>query len=86
MAPSLRHPRGSLESFVERTAPEVVPATDWFDSPPEPAVQTVTIRFTGHRLSGGGPPKQGDEFSHDETIKGVVAGSGPVVVTVKFAT
>ena len=28
--------------------------------------------------------KQGDEFSHDETIDGIVAGSGPVAVTVKI--
>lgn len=75
---------GAVQSFVERVAPEVVGVTYWFDPPQEPAVHSVTLRFVGRRLNVTGSQKQGDQFSHDETIGGIVSGSGPVAVTVKI--
>jgi phosphatidylglycerol:prolipoprotein diacylglycerol transferase len=64
--------------------PEVVGVTYSFDPPPEWTAQSVTVRFIGERLKGTESPKQGDEFSHDETINGIVTGSGPVAVTAKI--
>jgi phosphatidylglycerol:prolipoprotein diacylglycerol transferase len=75
---------GLLQSFIQSAAPEVVAATYWFDPPPEPTAQSVTLRFTGRRLAATGRPKAGDEFSHDEALTGIVAGSGPIAVTVKI--
>ena len=75
---------GALQSFVERTAPEVVAVTYWFNPPAESTIHSVTIKFVGRRLNVTGLRKHGDEFSHDETIDGIVAGSGPVAVTVKI--
>ena len=75
---------GALQGFVERTAPEVVAVTYWFDPPAESAIHSATIQFVGRRLNVTGLRKQGDEFSHDEAIDGIVAGSGPVAVTVKI--
>jgi len=75
---------GALQGFVERTAPEVVAVTYWFDPPAESAIHSATIQFVGRRLNVTGLRKQGDEFSHDEVIDGIVAGSGPVAVTVKI--
>jgi len=75
---------GVLQNFVARSSPEVVGATYWFEPPPELASQSVTIRFIGRRLDATGSRKQGDDFTHDETIDGIVGGSGPVAVTVKI--
>lgn len=77
-------PPGLLQNFVERSAPEVVAFTYWFNPLPEPAIQSVTIRFTGWRLDESRSAKPGDEFSHDEKIDGILAGSGPIAVTVKI--
>ena len=75
---------GVLQSFVARSAPEVVGVTYWFEPPPELVSQSVTVRFIGRRLEATGSRKQGDDFTHDETIDGIVGGSGPVAVTVKI--
>jgi phosphatidylglycerol:prolipoprotein diacylglycerol transferase len=71
-------------TFVDRLAPEVVGLTYWFDPPAEVPSQTVTMRFTGRRLDRSGRPKAGDVFTIDETIDGVVAGCGPVAVTMRI--
>jgi phosphatidylglycerol:prolipoprotein diacylglycerol transferase len=58
--------------------------TYWFDPPAEVPSQSVTMRFTGRRLDRSGRPKAGDVFTIDETIDGVVAGCGPVAVTMRI--
>ena len=75
---------GVVESFVQRTAPEVVAVTYWFDPPAETTTHSATIRFVGRRLNVIGLRQQGDDFSHDEMIDGFVGGSGPIAVTVKI--
>lgn len=72
-----------LSTFLERHAPEVVAATYWFDPPAEPPLQSVTIRFTGRRVDLQRKPGPGDSFVYDETLAHVVAGSGPIALTVK---
>lgn len=74
---------GPLDSYVKRIAPEVVAVTYWFDPLPTPPVQSFTVRVTGRRVDVVGRPAPGDAFTHDEPCTGVVAGSGPVAVTVK---
>lgn len=74
---------GALQAYLARVSPEVVAMTYWFDPAPEPPRQSVTIRFSGRRL-GVSRPQSGDQFVHDETMNDVVAGSGPVAVTVKI--
>lgn len=73
--------RGRLESLLERSAPEVVTASCWFEPPPQPPRQSVTIQFSGRRLEATGRPTAGDRFVHHEVVDGVVAGAGPVAVT-----
>ena len=70
---------GRLDAYLERVAPDVVGVTYWFDPPPE--ARSVTIRLAGRRLDVGGRPGQRDQFVHEETVEGVVAGSGPIAVT-----
>lgn len=74
---------GPLEGFVDRNAPEVVGATYWFQPPPEWVEESVTIRFSGHRLDVTGRRAAGDAFTHEAVVDRVSGGGGPVSVTVK---
>ncbi|MFP5343962.1 MAG: prolipoprotein diacylglyceryl transferase family protein [Candidatus Limnocylindria bacterium] len=42
---------------------------------------TATIRVRGKRIGAGSRPNPRDTFSHDEIVRGVVPGAGPVAVT-----
>jgi phosphatidylglycerol---prolipoprotein diacylglyceryl transferase len=42
---------------------------------------TATIYFSGKRTEVSGKPKPGDSFSQEETVEGIVPGSGPVAIT-----
>ena len=68
-----------IEGYVARNAPHVVPVTYWFDPP----AAEVTVRFSGRRIGVSGRPGPGDVFQHEERVRGVPAGSGPVSVTAK---
>lgn len=83
-APPPPPPAGAVEAFVARNAPEVVGVTYWFDPPPQPSVQAVTLRLVGRRLDLGGESGPRDRFVHEETWTDVLAGSGPVAVTTKI--
>lgn len=56
---------------------QVLTATCWLDpgsaGPPGP----VTVRFTGRRTGITGTPGRGDRFEHEETVDGILRGSGP---------
>ncbi|MES2211062.1 MAG: prolipoprotein diacylglyceryl transferase family protein [Chloroflexota bacterium] len=57
-------------------------ATHWFDSGDtggEP--YSVTVRFTGRRVGAHSTPRAGELFTQDETIDGIVPGTGPVSIT-----
>lgn len=60
---------------------EVVTATYWFDPGSSGKPFSATIRFSGYRLGVTGKPEATDSFRQDETIHGIVPGSGPVSVT-----
>lgn len=75
---------GSMEAYLERLAPEVVGTTYWFDPGPTPASDSVTIRFSGQLVGASPPLAAGEQFVHDQTVTGVVGGSGPIAVTVKI--
>lgn len=62
---------------------EIVAVTYAFTPAPEPAVQAVRIRLSGHRQGVSGRPRSGDRFTAEETVEDVVAGSGPVAVTAR---
>lgn len=58
--------------------------TYWFVPPDRPQRQTVTIRFTGHRVDVVGRAGPRDQFVRDMTVADIVACSGPVSVTAKI--
>lgn len=68
-------------SWAARVLQEILTATYWLD-PAEPgAPYSAIIRFSGRRTGLTGKPQAGDRFSQEETVDGIVAGSGPVSVT-----
>jgi len=62
---------------------EALTATHWFDSGDAGEPYTATVRFRGTRIGGGRRPAAHDSFVKDETVDGVVPGSGPVSVTTR---
>lgn len=70
--------RGAAQGAVET---EALCVTHWFDSEPDGEPYAATIRFTGHRIGVRGKPGPRDAFVQNETVEGVVPGSGPVSIT-----
>jgi phosphatidylglycerol:prolipoprotein diacylglycerol transferase len=88
LAPTAQPPGGAGKSTPNQAAgaesdePQALVATHWFDSGDaagEP--YSVTVRFSGRRLGTRGNPRAGDTFVKDETIDGIVPGTGPVSIT-----
>ena len=75
---------GPIEAYLARVAPLVVPVTYWFHPATDPPAEQVTIRFTGRRLGVEGRLGAEDQFVHDDTLTGLVPGSGPVAFTAKI--
>ncbi len=75
---------GGLDAYLERVAPETVAVTYWVDLPADarPADQLV-LRLAGRRTGPSQEATGPDRFEHEETVDGLVAGSGPVAVTTK---
>jgi len=68
--------------------PQALVATYWFDSGVGGASThrgdepfSVTVRFTGRRAGAGGNARPGETFVKDETIDGIIPGTGPVSIT-----
>ena len=66
---------------VEAVEPEALVVTYWFDSGEEGEPFDAIVRLTGRRMGAPGAPRAGDSFSKDETVEGVVPGTGPVSIT-----
>ncbi len=69
---------GAASGAVE---PEALVVTHWVDSGEDGEPYSATIRLTGRRVGIRGTPKPGDTFVKEETIDGIVPGSGPVSIT-----
>ncbi len=52
-----------------------------FEAEPDGEPYSATVRFTGRRIGVRGLPRASDSFERDETIDGIVPGSGPVAIT-----
>ncbi|MBF8290082.1 MAG: Phosphatidylglycerol--prolipoprotein diacylglyceryl transferase [Chloroflexi bacterium] len=69
-----------LAKGPEAAEPQAVVGSFWFDSGQGSASYTATVRFTGRRVGSRGHVSR-DTFVQDETIEGVVPGTGPVSIT-----
>jgi phosphatidylglycerol:prolipoprotein diacylglycerol transferase len=76
-------PQHAVKSHVTvaspATEPEALVVTRWFDPGADGDPYSATVRFIGRRLGVPGNPKR-DTFVHEETIEGVVPGSGPLSI------
>jgi hypothetical protein len=55
--------------------------TYWLDPGEHGGPFSATIYFSGRRAGVTGKPRSGDTFSQEETVEGIVPGSGPVAIT-----
>lgn len=72
---------GTQRSATEAPEPEALVATFSFDSGDEGEPYDAMVRLTGRRVGVTGIPRASDSFSQDETIEGVIPGTGPVSLT-----
>lgn len=72
---------GARPTATDAAEPEALVATFSFDSGDEGEPYDAVVRLTGRRVGVTGIPRAGDSFSQDETIEGVIPGTGPVSLT-----
>lgn len=73
-------PAADIQS-AEEAEPEALVVTLWFDPGDDGAPYDATVRLSGRRVGVRGTPRAGDSFTKDESIQGVVPGTGPVSIT-----
>ena len=75
-------PSDQSRGWTERATQEVLTPTYWFDpgdARGEP--YSISVSFSGRRVGTTGKAGPGDEFAMEQTVEGIVPGSGPVAVT-----
>jgi phosphatidylglycerol---prolipoprotein diacylglyceryl transferase len=70
-----------LPGWAAKAVEELLIVTYWLDPGEQGDPFSTTVRFSGRRADVTGKPQPGDTFSQDETVEGIVPGSGPVAVT-----
>jgi phosphatidylglycerol:prolipoprotein diacylglycerol transferase len=66
---------------ADAVASEALSVTHWFEAAKEGEPYSVTVRFSGRRIGIRGKPTSRDTFVKEETVDGVVPGSGQVSIT-----
>ena len=72
-----------MPAWAAKAVEELLTVTYWLDPGERGEEFSATIRFTGQRLGVTGRPQPGDTFAQEETVNGLVPGSGPVAITVE---
>jgi phosphatidylglycerol---prolipoprotein diacylglyceryl transferase len=70
-----------LPAWAAKAAEKLLTVTFWLDPGEQGDPFSATIYFSGKRTEVSGKPKPGDSFSQEETVEGIVPGSGPVAIT-----
>lgn len=70
--------RASTADAVES---EALSVTHWFEAGKDGEPYCATVRFSGRRIGIRGKPTSRDAFAKEETIDGIVPGSGRVSIT-----
>lgn len=76
-----RRPATEPQESSEAVEPEALVVSHWFDSGEDGEPYSAQIRLTGHRAGTRGRPGPQDTFAHEETIDGIVPGSGRVSIS-----
>jgi phosphatidylglycerol---prolipoprotein diacylglyceryl transferase len=75
-------PNTSATATTENDEPQALVVSYSFDSGESGEPYDAVVRLTGRRIGVTGVPKRGDSFSQDETVSGVIPGTGTVALTV----
>jgi phosphatidylglycerol:prolipoprotein diacylglycerol transferase len=75
------HVTKDLAIPADGVEPQALPVTHWFDSGKDGERYAAIVRFRGRRVGIRGTPKPQDAFVQDETIDGIMPGSGPVSIS-----
>ena len=68
-------------AWAAKALAELLTVTYWLDPGEHGDPFSATVRFSGRRAEATGKPQPGDTFAQEETVEGIVPGSGPVAVT-----
>ena len=66
---------------ADQADPAALVVTHWFDAGDGEQPYDAIVRLTGRRRGVTGRPRPDDTFTQDETIHGVIPGTGPVSLT-----
>jgi phosphatidylglycerol---prolipoprotein diacylglyceryl transferase len=74
-----------VETFGWRSVadlePQALGLTYWLEPGSAGKLYSATIRFSGRRIGMQGKPRPSDRFIQDESVEGIVPGSGPIAIT-----
>jgi phosphatidylglycerol---prolipoprotein diacylglyceryl transferase len=70
-----------VPSWAAKAVEELLTPTHWLDPGESGEPFSATIRFSGRRTDVTGKPQPRDSFWQEETVDGIIPGSGPVAIT-----
>jgi phosphatidylglycerol---prolipoprotein diacylglyceryl transferase len=74
-------PADDMPKWAAKAVEELLTPTYWLDPGESGEPFSATIRFSGRRTDVTGKPEPRDSFWQEETVDGIIPGSGPVAVT-----
>jgi phosphatidylglycerol---prolipoprotein diacylglyceryl transferase len=70
-----------MPKWAAKAVEELLTPTYWLDPGESGEPFSATIRFSGRRTDVAGKAQPQDSFWHEETVDGIIPGSGPVAIT-----
>jgi len=70
-----------VPQWAAKAVEQLLTPTYWLDPGESGEPFSATIRFSGRRTDVTGKPQPSDSFWQEETVDGIIPGSGPVAVT-----
>jgi len=70
-----------VPKWAAKAVEELLTPTYWLDPGESGEPFSATIRFSGRRTDVTGKPQPRDSFWQEETVDGIIPGSGPVAIT-----
>ena len=70
-----------MPKWAAKAVEELLTPTYWLDPGEADEPFSATIRFSGRRTDVTGKPQPRDSFWQEETVDGIIPGSGPVAIT-----
>jgi phosphatidylglycerol:prolipoprotein diacylglycerol transferase len=74
-------PADDVPKWAAKAIEELLTPTYWLDPGESGEPFSATIRFSGRRTDVTGKPQPKDSFWQEETVDGIIPGSGPVAIT-----